>query len=136
MNPLDQPLWFTAEDIRDIHDQILDPDNLPGESPDISLESTLQRVENQVRYDQIENDVLSIAIAYCVAILRGHCFIDGNKRSGLIALTTYLHLHQVVLDIDQDYIAEVMILAAAGTITDRILVDVIRGHLVALDTSD
>lgn len=133
MNPPEDLLWFTADDIRRIHDQILDPDNLPGEAPDKSLVSTVERIQNQYLYGELNGDVLSIAIAYCIAILRGHCFVDGNKRTGLIALITYLHRHQIVLDIDQDYVADVMVLAAADRISDRILADVIRGHLVALD---
>lgn len=128
-----EPLWFTAEDIRAIHDHVLDADNLQGESLDKSIEATIDRVQNQVQYGQIPNQVIPIAVAYCIAILRGHCFIDGNKRTGLIALDTYLNMHQIRIDMDQDYIADVMIKGASGDLSERMLFDVIVGHLVMLE---
>jgi len=55
-----------------------------------ALESALQRVENHILYEGLEN-VFEISALYAVAIARGHIFNDGNKRTGLACALTYLY---------------------------------------------
>lgn len=47
------------------------------------LESVLNRVDQQIYYSYIE-DVFEIAAWFGIALSKGHAFVDGNKRTGLI----------------------------------------------------
>ena len=102
---------------------------LHGESDTRTIEAVLARVENQVNYGEIHDDVIEVAAAYAVAISRGHCFIDGNKRTALLSMLMFLRGHGFELEIDQTMLAKTMELAAAGEITDQDLWTVIFEHL-------
>jgi len=56
-----------------------------------ALESALHRVENYIAYGGVV-DPFEIAALYGIAIARGHIFSDGNKRTALVCVLTYLDL--------------------------------------------
>ena len=96
-----------------IHDEILNPQELPGRARDKSLEGALARVDNRLIYGLIE-DIFDLAAAYAVAISQGHCFNDGNKRTAYRAMQTCLDLNSVKFPIDEAQIGPVIIRAAQG----------------------
>ena len=96
-----------------IHDEILNPQELPGRARDKSLGGALARVDNRLMYGLIE-DIFDLAAAYAVAISQGHCFNDGNKRTAYRAMQTCLDLHGVKFPIDEAHIGPVIIRAAQG----------------------
>lgn len=55
---------------------------LPGIVDAARIEALLARVRNHERYEGV-TDVFELAALYCVAIARGHAFLDGNKRTAL-----------------------------------------------------
>jgi len=75
-----------------IHDRILARyGGLAGfsKSGEDGLQSALQRIENHMLYNQV-NNVFEIAALYGVALARGHIFNDGNKRTALACTLLYL----------------------------------------------
>jgi death-on-curing protein len=54
------------------------------------VEGAVQAVKNSY-YTALEE----LAAAYAVYIVQGHVFLDGNKRSGLFAMTTFLRANFV-----------------------------------------
>mgnify|MGYP000506709832 CR=1 FL=1 len=78
---LDGIRWLTADLVREIHDEVLEPGNLSEEDGAHPIESTLARIEQRAHYDDLEFDPLRIGVAYALAITKAHAFIDGNKCS-------------------------------------------------------
>lgn len=125
--------WLNVTEVRQIHDSILEPGQLTGESDTRSVDSALARVEQQVHYGQIEPDVIQIAATYAVVISRAHSFSDGNKRTALVSMLMFLDVHGYDLNIDQIELADRMEDCAAGRIDDVVLWEVIFSHLTTLD---
>lgn len=108
---------LTIELVDAIHDAVLNPGELPGRAVGKSLESALARVENRLAYEMI-GDVFDLAAAYAVAIARGHCFNDGNKRTAHQAMDVCLDLNGVQFAWDANEIGDVIIRAAQGLIDE------------------
>ncbi len=122
--------WLTPNEVRKIHDYILEPDQLPGEDPTRPIESALDRVKNQVEYEQIELDVLQIAASYAVVISRSHSFSDGNKRTAMMSMIVFLDTHGFSLDIeDGEQLGKWMEECAAGRIDDSELWSLIFDYI-------
>jgi len=67
-------MTFTLLDaalVEAIHDEVLNPGEVPGRAGDKSLEGALARVENRLAYGLIA-DPFDLAVAYAVAIATGH----------------------------------------------------------------
>ena len=96
-----------------IHDSVLNPGERPRRAPGKSLESALARVDNRLAYDMI-GDVFDLAAAYAVAIARGPCFDDGNKRTAFRTMNAVLALNGIQIDWDTVETGDVIIRAAQG----------------------
>ncbi len=97
--------------IESIHDEILNPGELPGRALDKSLEGALARVDNRLAYGMIA-DAFDLAAAYAIAISQGHCFNDGNKRTAYRAMQTCLDLNGHAFPENESEIGPVIIRAA------------------------
>lgn len=60
------------------------------------LESALARAQNIAAYEP-EADIARLAAAYGFGIAKNHPFIDGNKRTALVATRTFLILNGYTL---------------------------------------
>lgn len=94
-----------------IHDQVLNPGELPGLEMDKSLEGALARVENRLAYDMIA-DAYDLAAAYAVAIARDLCFNDVNKRTAHQSMDLCLDLNGIQITWTATEIGPVIIRAA------------------------
>lgn len=114
------PEWVEA-----IHDAILNPGELPGRARDKSLEAALARVENRVAYGMVA-DAFDLAAAYAMAIARGHCFNDGNKRTAYRTKHVCLDLHGIEIPWETAEIGQIIIRCAQGLMADGDLADWLR----------
>ena len=96
-----------------VHDEVLNPDELPGLARDKSLEGALARVDNRLVYGLI-HDIYDLAAAYAVAIAQGHCFNDGNKRTAFRSMMAVLEGNGIDTDLSAETIGPVIIRAAQG----------------------
>ena len=55
------------------------------------------------------------AAAYLYHIICNHPFVDGNKRSGLVAALTFLEVNNVILAYDEYELEELVVKVAEGT---------------------
>lgn len=79
-----------------VHDEIL-RQTTGLEGVDIGeLEGALARPDQQIHYAGV-NNIYEIAAWYAVAIAKAHAFNDGNKRTGLSVMFTYLDLQGVTV---------------------------------------
>lgn len=116
---------LTPELVEALHDAILNPGELPGRARDKSLEAALARVDNRLAYGMI-NDVFDLAAAYAVAVARGHCFNDGNKRTAHQSMDTCLDLNGIQIDWNTIEVGQTIIRCAQGLMEDGDLADWLR----------
>ncbi len=80
-----------------IHDEILaNEKGLSGIKSIASLQGALSRIDNQMTYEPLD-DIYLIAAFYGVALANAHAFNDGNKRTALVVMLTYLELQGVTI---------------------------------------
>ena len=116
---------LTAETVEQIHDDLLGPNELPGRARDKSLDAALARVENRLAYGMID-DAFDLAAAYAMAIARGHCFNDGNKRTAFRSMQICLLAHDIHHDFDTEEVGQKIIALAQGLIDDGDLAEWLR----------
>lgn len=113
--------------VQAIHDGVLNPGELAGPASDKSLAGSLARVENRLRYGMIA-DVFDLSAAYAIAIARGHCFDDGNKRTAFRVMQVCLDLHGIVEPQGVPRMAATIIRAAQGLLDEGELAEWLRRH--------
>ena len=105
-----------------LHQSVLNPGELTGQARDKSLDAALARVDNRLAYGMIA-DVFDLAAAYAVAVARGHCFNDGNKRTAFRAMNAALAMNGVKLIWNIEEIGQIIIRCAQGLVEDGDLAD-------------
>ena len=78
-----------------VHDEILKETGIGREGCHRDkLEGVLSRIDQQMYYNNVE-DLFEIAAWYGISIAKGHAFVDGNKRTGLATMLTFLEIQGV-----------------------------------------
>ena len=94
------------------------------------LESALARPINRIEYDP-KADLASAAAAYAFGISKNHPFIDGNKRTSLVAMETFLRINGFKLKTTPEEKYLIFIQLAEGTLSEVGLEHWIRDHVKA-----
>jgi death-on-curing protein len=90
------------------------------------LESALDRPKNRWSYGQAE--LAELAAAYAFGIARNHPFVDGNKRTSLLALYTFLGVNGVDFVVPEAEAAAMILSLAAGEVSEESLTRWIRDN--------
>ena len=123
-------VWLLEETIIAIHHrQIAEHGGGDGLRDEGLLSSALARPQNLLAYVEPPPDLAALAAAYAYGIARDHPFVDGNKRTALIAARTFLLLNGVNLEAGQDEKFLTFQSLAAGSLTEDELADWIRKRL-------
>ena len=124
-------VWLLEETVVAIHHrQIAEHGGGEGLRDEGLLSSALPRPQNLFAYGQPAPDLAALAAAYAYGIARNHPFVDGNKRTALIAARTFLLLNGVNLEAGQDEKFLTFQSLAAGFLTEDDLADWIRKRVV------
>lgn len=91
------------------------------------FESALARAQNLDAYG--EPDAADLAAAYGFGIVRNHPFVDGNKRTGLVALELFLALHGFELTASDEACVLTILSLASGDLEEAALAAWIREHM-------
>lgn len=118
-------VFLAVETVEAIHDAVLNPGELQGRAMGKSLESALARVDNRILYGLV-GDVFDLAALYAMAIARGHCFNDANKRTAHQAMDVCLALNGIEMVWNHEDIGQQIIALAQGLIDDGHLADWLR----------
>jgi death on curing protein len=121
-------IWLQKAVVLAIHeDQLAEHGGGVGVRDAGLLESALARPENLATYGK--PDVADVAAAYGYGISRNHAFIDGNKRTGFVAVELFLELngHELVAS-DADCVLT-MLAVASGDITEPEFAAWLREHV-------
>ena len=84
------------------------------------LDSALARPQHRAAYEE-EVTVFTLAADYCLGIVKNHPFVDGNKRSGILAAATFLALNGYDFRPEETTIVQVIVGLAAGEVEPGIL---------------
>lgn len=118
---------LAAELVEAIHDAVLNPGELAGRARDKSLERALARVENRLAYGMV-GDVFDMAAAYAMAIARGHCFNDANKRTAFRSMQVCLDMNGVALEWVVEDVGPVIVRCARGGVEGGDLAERLRAR--------
>ena len=110
-------VWLNTEIVTAIHlRQLAEHGGGAGLRDAGLLDSALQRPINKAQYG--EPSLGDLAAAYAYGIARNHPFIDGNKRTALVASFTFLYLNGCLVDTTQVENVRVFLELASGTLSE------------------
>lgn len=55
--------------------------------------------------EYVHSDLFEMAAAYLFHIVKNHPFLDGNKRTGLVAALVFLELNSIEIEAEEDDLA-------------------------------
>lgn len=123
-------VWLLEETIIAIHHrQIAEHGGGPGVRDEGLLASALSRPQHPLTYVQPLPDLAALATAYAYGISSNHPFVDGNKRTSLVAARTFLILNGVNLEATQDDKLFTFLHLADGSLTEEDLAEWIRKRI-------
>jgi len=93
------------------------------------LESALARPQNLHAYEP-ETDLASLAAAYAFGIAKNHTFVDGNKRTALVVMRTFLILNGSDINASQEDKYLTILALAEGSLAEDTLAQWIRDRIV------
>jgi len=124
---MSEPFWLTRQIMVAIHDEQLAIHGGAGGLRDAGmLESALDRPRNKWSYGKTE--LPELAAAYAFAIARNHPFVDGNKRTSLLALYTFLGINGIDFNVPEAEAAAMILALAAGEVNEEGLTRWIRDN--------
>jgi death on curing protein len=118
---MSEPFWLTRQMIIAIHDeQLAIHGGASGLRDDGMLESALDRPRNRWAYQKAE--LAELAATYAFGIARNHPFVDGNKRTALLALYTFLGVNGFEFVVSEAEAAAIILALAAGEVNEEGLI--------------
>jgi death-on-curing protein len=124
---MSEPFWLTTQMIVAIDDeQLAIHGGASGLRDAGMLASALDRPKNRWAYESAELPELAAAYAYGIA--RNHPFVDGNKRTSLLALYTFLGVNGFDFDVPEAEAAAMILSLAAGEVSEESLTRWIRDN--------
>ena len=98
------------------------------------LESVLGRISQQIYYNQIDN-IFEIAAWYGIALAKGHAFVDGNKRTALAVMLTFLEIQGIDIQYDSCF-DDLMVDIVESQQDHVVLANLVAEFLCELQTKD
>ena len=116
-----EPTWLTSHVVLALHNQAV---AMFGGSEGIRdvglLESALGR-PRQIFALGDSATLFELAAAYTYGIVKNHPFIDGNKRTGLLAARAFLFQNDYLFEADEADEVRIIIGVADGTVDESVL---------------
>jgi death on curing protein len=121
-----QPKWLSASLVTAIHDEaVYEFGGLTGIRDAGLLESAIDRPRNRLAYEPASS-LFDLAAALCVGIAKNHPFIDGNKRTALLATQAFLFLNGYALEPAEEDEVLTLVAVAEGSLTEPPLAEWLR----------
>ena len=126
-------IWLLEEAVRAIHErQISEHGGSSGVRVEGLLLSALARPQHLLAYGDPPPDAAALADGYAFGIARNHPFIDGNKRTALVAARTFLLINGYDLEANQEEKYLTFLRLAEGSLSEEELTAWMRGRLKSL----
>jgi len=116
-----EPIYLTLEDVLELHALIIDAtaveaaDQLRNKA---GLESALARPETYAHYQEADIALQATVLAHGIA--EGQQFIDGNKRTALIAMLTFLEINDWHIEVSDRELADWILSLSAGATPEAV----------------
>lgn len=126
------PLFLTRLVVEAMHaEQLRRHGGAHGLRDQNALMSALARAENKLAYG--DPTIIELAAAYLFGIARNHAFVDGNKRTAIVAAGTFLAVNGYELTADDGALYLFVMGVAAGEIDEAGAVAFFRDHTVPIE---
>jgi death-on-curing protein len=113
---MEEPVWVGEEDCLSFHDKLLARfGGASGVRDRGLLASALTRPRHLFACEK--PTMFDMAAAYAHGIMKNHPFVDGNKRSGLLAATLFLEANGTRFSATEEDAVVKTLALAAGAIT-------------------
>lgn len=123
-------VWILKEAVLAIHGrQIAEHGGSDGLRDEGLLLSALARPDNLLAYGE-DVDIAALAASYAYGIAKNHPFIDGNKRTALVVMRTFLASNEVDFVASREEKYRAFLELAEGKLSEDELVIWIRKHIV------
>lgn len=107
-------------------EQLAEHGGLVGICDEARLDAALDRPRNLLSYGEL--DIFDLAAAYAFELVKGHAFVDGNKRASFVAAEVFLLFNGYeLLASDADCVVTWLALAD-GSLSEVGLADWLRAH--------
>jgi death on curing protein len=128
------PTFLSIGEVLEIHrDQI----NRYGGEPGIRdlglLQSALAMPAAGFGGRFVHGDLYEMAAAYLFHIVQNHPFVDGNKRTGVVAALVFLALNNVVIEAEEEDFERVVRAAAEGQAAKATVSEFLKKHAQEVD---
>ena len=112
-------IHLTVEIVREIHGAVLTAfGGADGIRDQGLLESAVAAPQATFAGQSPFSDLIEIAAAYLFYLCRNHAFVDGNKRTAMVAAITFLRLNEIEPSPDGPH-WEALVLDVAASRIDR-----------------
>jgi death on curing protein len=127
-----EPEWVRLDIALLAHEsQIAVHGGLKGVRDHGQLEAAMVRARMKFEYG--DRSLASLGAAYAFGLARNHPFADGNKRTALVVMETFLALNGFQLKSGNIVVAALIMELAAGDINEEQLAAWVQDDLEALD---
>jgi death-on-curing protein len=124
-------VWIDRELTLAIHDrQLAEHGGAAGVRDEGLLESALARPRQVVAYAH-DADIADLAAALAFGLARNHPFVDGNKRTAIVACETFIELNGGKLDAEDAAVFPLVLALADGRLVVDEFAAWLRSHLRA-----
>lgn len=124
-----KPIWIDERDALALHGRLLAlHGGAAGLRDEGLLKSALARPQQHFAYSE-STDIIDMAAAYTVGIVRNHPFIDGNKRTGFVVGVLFLELNGYRFTASEEDAAQAVLGLAAGNIDEAGYSLFLRGNV-------
>jgi death on curing protein len=108
---VNDPVWINEGDALALHDRLL---GLDGGAAGIRDRDLLQSALARPQH----TDLIDLAAAYTVGMVRNRPFIDGNKRTGFVVGVLFLEINAYRFTAPEEEATQAVLELAAGTLDE------------------
>ena len=128
-------LFLTLDDVLAIHaNQVEEHGGSMGVRDLRLLQSAIAQPEATFGGQFLHGDLFEMAAAYLFHIMQNHPFVDGNKRTGMVAAFTFLRFNGFELDAAEDALESMVLSVASGECDKPEVTAFLRRHTRHLAT--
>ena len=127
---MSQWYWLTREAVIAMHeDQLAEHGGGVGLRAQDLLDTALAKPLQLVAYGDPPPDAAALAATYAYGLARLHPFIDGNKRTSLVAAESFLALQGFDLDATDEECVRIWLQIATGELDEPAIAEWLRARL-------
>jgi death-on-curing protein len=124
--------WLTQDVVLAMHeDQLSEHGGGVGVRDMGLLQTALAKPQQLASYGDPPPDLAALAASYAYGLAHLHPFIDGNKRTSLVATETFIDMHLCRLDASNADCVQIWLSLAAGELKENELADWLRQRIIA-----